>query len=1175
MRILIRPLEEIEPEDRSYGGKAVGLAHLIRAGINVPKGFVVPVAAYENFMKSNDLEPKILALLEHVDFKNEADLCECSRRIKALFSEANMDFRFAEQLKDILDEKRPGGRWAVRSSAVAEDMPEASFAGQQDSFLCLSSSEVPEHVKRCWASYWNDRAIAYRHSRGIPQFIGGIAVVIQEMVDAKAAGIIFTSDPISQNEDVLIIESSWGLGEAMVSGGITPDGFECDKKSGRILKRTIGRKSYGIFMAPEGKRRREIAPDLQQIPSITELEVKELISLGKKIERYFGKPQDIEWAIAGDRIYVLQTRPITTLVKEEEETLWTRAYGDEYWSDVTSPLFFSLLGHYLSEYVNREGAKIMGYKNLTDKELLRLHKAHIYFNSEVLEEVFTYNPRFSRTKELLNYFPKKDQERIANAKTRIVRRLLAEIRIALLDPDGMIFRTARAYDEWSAKFMEEMKRFDSLDLTRLSDDELFFEFKRMERALLKHYRLIRYGLVTHSIGTTLILKRWLSDWLNDKSGALYSKLISGLPGNKTIETNNAIVRLANIARADKKISSLLSSLDSDSFLKKLNEDRELSDFKKEFSRFIAEYGHRSHTREIYFPRWADDKTLVVDMLKSLVASPPLDLERLERRKMEERLAAEKFVLDSIGKMKFGLIRKSIFKIIMRYAQAYLMFRENQRFFLDHQIARQRRLFMEYGRRFAERGWISQQDDIFFLSKEEIFEMAKTGRPLDFEIIRSRREDFERYADVLPPKFLRGEKEFDDTIVNPEDAVTLEGVPSSPGIVTGKARVIDSIDQIPEIRKGEILITSNTDPGWTAVFSKIGGLVTETGGILSHGAVVSREYGIPAVTSVGHATEMIATGQIITVDGNAGVVHIRKADHGTDIIHEFGTDSNWNESFYFNFYDRKEDVCGFMRIGLRPNRGQKSIFCYILAPGGEVLGKRGKVELLDYELEGHGLRFEKRMPEKQWRLTFSGAMEGTQSQKVEFDLLFDACNDVFDYRSCAGSDRREIYAPILSEHIEQFGKVKGYLAIGNRRYLIDGLGERDHSWGIRDWHAPKMWIWLTCQFSETVAFNVTKLVRDNGVIDAGFIHLDGRNIPIVDVRIDTKYRDDGSPQSLAMEIVDGEGRAHSITAEVMRGTTLPFESKEENKLSIMHETLAKYRYKNMIGYGIAEYLFRKR
>jgi pyruvate,water dikinase len=541
---------------------------------------------------------------------------------------------------------------------------------------------------------------------------------------------------------------------------------------------------------------------------------------------------------------------------------------------VTSPLFFSLLGYYLTEYVNHEGARIMGYWEIADKELLRLHKGHIYFNTEVLEYVFTFNPKFSRTKELLNYFPEKDQERIANAKTKILRRIWAEIRIMLLDPDGMMTKTDKAHKKWSQEFLAEMKPFDSLDLTKPTDEELQVEFEKMEKALLKHYRLIRYGLVTHSIGTNLILKRWLVDWLDDKSGAIYSKLISGLPDNKTITTNSALVRLAKAARQDRHVLELLKKTSSHDFARALRTDGSQSEFSRKFDEFLAEYGHRSHTREIYFPRWADDPSLVVDVLKALVTASEVDIDALERQKHEERTDAEKLVLERISKLRFGLIKKLLFKTVLKYAQTYLMFRENQRFYLDHQIYRQRRLFMEYARRFAERGIIDTPSDIFFLSKEEIFRIASRQLSISKAAIAERRREFDQYSDRLPPKFLRGTTEFDDTVVSEAGALKITGTAASPGIATGLVRVAFSVNDLPQVREGEILVTSNTDPGWTPVFPKLGGLVTETGGILSHGAVVSREYNIPAVTAVKDATKMLKTGQEITVDGNDGTIYVK-------------------------------------------------------------------------------------------------------------------------------------------------------------------------------------------------------------------------------------------------------------------------------------------------------------
>jgi pyruvate,water dikinase len=556
-----------------------------------------------------------------------------------------------------------------------------------------------------------------------------------------------------------------------------------------------------------------------------------------------------------------------------QETLWTRAYGDEYWADVTSPLFFSLLGDYLTEYVNHEGARIMGYTEIADKELLRLHKGHIYFNSEVLEYVFTLNPKFSRTKELLNYFPEKDQERIANAKMKIGRRIWAEVRIMLLDPDGMITRTDKAHKRWETYFLSKMKRFDSLDLTKLTDEGLHDEFKSMENDFLKHYRLIRYGLVTHSIGTNLILRRWLQDWLDDKSGALYSKLVSGLPDNKTITTNNAMVKLAKSAREDPRVLELLQRTSPRDFVKELETDPSLKQFSRKLHEFLREYGHRSHTREMYFPRWADDPSLVVDVLKSLVTSPGLDVDRLEKEKAEERVAAEKEALDEISKLRWGFFKKLVFKIVLGYAQTYLMFRENQRFYLDHTIYRQRRLFMEYGRRFVERGIIDSEDDIHFLPKEEIFKISGNELTVSKDTIKQRRREFEMFADRLPPKFLRGDVEFDDSAASERDVLVIMGTAASPGIAKGRVRIVGSIRDLSDVREGEILVTSNTDPGWTPVFLKLGGLVTETGGLLSHGAIVSREYKIPAVTAVKDATKILKTGQEITINGNDGVISI--------------------------------------------------------------------------------------------------------------------------------------------------------------------------------------------------------------------------------------------------------------------------------------------------------------
>jgi len=1163
------------------GGKAASLALLSAAGFPVPPGMVVTMDAYRSAIEQGVVSAPIKGCLSDLDYKDEAAVSRCSETIRDRIISSPIDPKLVEAINSSIRQVGGASLWAVRSSATAEDLPEASFAGQHDTFLGVSADDVVECVKRCWASYWNARAISYRHEAGMDHMVHGIAVVIQKMVDARCAGVLFTTDPVRNRKGAMVIESSWGLGESIVSGVVSPDRFECDKRTLVITQRSIAKKVSSVVLSEGGKAEAPIEGDKQIQPSLTDGEIRALAEIGLKIEALLGRPQDIEWAIEGDRIFILQARPVTSVVTEDE-TLWTRAYGDEYWADVTSPLFFSLLGEYLTKYVNHEGSRILGYGGIAGKELLRVHKGHIYFNSAVLEEVFSYNPRFSRTKELLNYFPERDQARIASEPTKLLHRLFSELRVAVLDPDGMIIRTDKAYKEWSKKFMAEMKVFDARDLTKLSYPDLHAEFQRIERALLKHYRLIRYGMVAHSIGMNLMVKRWLSDWLGDRTGVLYSKLVSGLGDNKTITTNIAIEHLAKIARISPAVREALISRTPEAFLSDLRTRTDFASFAKAFDSFMAEYGHRSHTREMYFPRWSEDPRLVVDALRALVSSPRLTLEEIERKRFEERLVAEKDVLARISRLKYGFLKKSVFKTVMRFAQTYLMFRENQRFYLDHQIIRWRRLFLEYGRRFAADGIVRQQDDVFFLSKEEVFDIASGKMKADLKAIEQRRHEFDRYRYALPPKFLKGRLEFDDTLVH-EGAVTkIVGTSASPGLVTGLVRVVDSISHVSEVREGEILVTSNTDPGWTSVFAKIGGLVTETGGILSHGAVVSREYGIPAVTAVRNATTILRTGQKVTLDGGEGhlIVHEGVAAEDTDVVHEFGDHPDWNESFYFNFYDRTKDICGFMRIGLKPNRDEKSMFFFLMMPDGSHIGTRIPEQFKDSEFEANGLRYEKVIPERKWRIEYDGDMARLGSgaeEKVRVSMLldFDSLHPIFNYRECVAGGDIALSKMAASEHTEQYGRLTGRLRVDGKEYMIDALGERDHSWGVRDWIAPTMWIWLTAQFSEDIAMNLTELFVEEGVVDAGYLCMDGQNLPIVKADIETDYDTDGSPKALRMVLHDKRGGTHAMRAKVIKTVELPFTGHGGYGSAVMYETLARYEFGDRVGYGIAEYLVRQR
>ena len=891
------------------GGKALNLGKLIRSGFHIPPAIVVTAEAYDELIQK-ELEVEITEILNLIDFGDEKSISNGCSRIHELIKSVKLP----ENILDDITGKIPDGYYAVRSSAISEDLPDASFAGQLDSYLNVKKEDIPKKVVECWASYWNDRAVKYRHDTGIDQLetgiridtdnfksnidtdiktlktkknTTGIAVLVQKMVDADVSGVMFTSNPVDGSDSV-VIESAWGLGEAIVSGIVTPDTYVLNR-DGNILEENIKTKEKGYYLI-DGKNLLIDVPENRKTQSTLNSHVlKKLLNIGIKLEEFFQVAQDIEWAVdfkntknGSDKpeIYILQSRPVTTL-QEKDDILWTRAYGDEYWADATTPLFYDVMGKMLTDYVNHEGARIMGYTDITDTILLKLHKSRVYFNSWVLEKAFSYYPKFARSKELLNYFPLEDQDRISQYPSNIHKTLLSQILIAIRDPDGMMHKTDKAYRRWAAKFMDKCNLFDEKDLTRLTDEELVLLYDEIEQAGIKHYQLIRYGMVSHSIATNLMIKNWLVNWLDDHDGTLYAGLISGLDDNKTVDMNIRLSDLARIVRDDSRLNQL-EQLTPEKISKN-------PQFKEMFDSFIEDYGHRSNTREILYPRWREDKTYVLGVIKALSTSD-LDLRKKETESREHRIKTQEEVQRRIKKTGGGFLKAKLFNIVLGLAQTYLTFRENQRFYLDHLLFRQRLMLLEIGERLTHRNLIDEKDDVFFLYESELFKLfaekyetdskdkpdLEDKQDLEDKIalnnkVSGRKKEFYLYKSILPPKFLKNGVEFDDTILEYNNNAVY-GAAASPGMYTGTARVVEDIEDLSLLKENEILITSNTDPAWTAVFSKIGGLITETGGILSHGAVISREYRIPAVTAVKGATELFETGEKLVVDGNEGVVY---------------------------------------------------------------------------------------------------------------------------------------------------------------------------------------------------------------------------------------------------------------------------------------------------------------
>ena len=530
----------------------------------------------------------------------------------------------------------------------------------------------------------------------------------------------------------------------------------------------------------------------------------------------------------------------------------------------------------------------MGYSKPGDKidKLLLLYRGHVYFNLEVLKRKVEYEiPPMLRNDDILNYFQEGSgqygKETMKKQPFRLTKRVLAEIRVMFYDKNGSITKTASAYEAWSKKEFEPfIERFDSRfqQLSQVQDLSEHIELAtELDRLMIGHFRLVRYGIPVHNIGMNLIAQYLLSRFLGkEEAVGIYPILLSGLK-HKTSETNQALFRLASTIQRAPQLRAKILEAPSNRLWSQLKVDGSPDSVRliSELEFFFREYGVRGFTREPYYPRWHEAPEYVLNILKSIVQDEGL-ITKTEVKRNDSDTISEQEIADRVKAKRLGWAKWKLFSTVLAFARKYIIFRENQRFNLDRWITMNRKIYLGIGKSFKSMGIIQEPSDIFFLRKNEILRIAKQKcDDLEMErikqVVKMRKEEFLENENLTPPKFLQGNHESDD----PQRSVDtmLQGIPASRGILSGPVRVLDRIEDIWRVRAGEILVVPRTDPGWTPVFRKIGGLITETGGLLSHGAVVSREYGIPAVTNIPNACQIFKTGQTVIIDGSKGTVNV--------------------------------------------------------------------------------------------------------------------------------------------------------------------------------------------------------------------------------------------------------------------------------------------------------------
>jgi pyruvate,water dikinase len=902
-------LEEIDSGSIPLvGGKGANLGELTRAKLPVPHAFCVNTLAYQRLIEVNSLLAPILSVLEGLDYDDAAEIERRAMKLREMIMAADtpddIDSAIRNGYGQLESQLGEDVLVSVRSSATAEDLPGMSFAGQQDTYLNIHGADnVLHHVKRCWASLWTDRAVSYRHRQGFRHEDVLLAVVVQEMFPSDVAGVMFTANPVTSNPGEMFLNTSWGLGEAIVSGKVNPDQYIIDKDTLAIKDKRIHEKLVMTVKQEDGQGSAEVEVpiDIRSVETLPDEKIKELSEIALRIEEHYGFPQDIEWGYSEGRFAILQSREVTAANidfreglevwqtpkaladQTNERWIWSRAYSDEVQTGPSSPLFYTQLQMgmtYLkiSALNFTEVEELLGYKSaeFADMPLFRWYGARAYYNTAYEKErIRLFIPPFARDDAALWPFPEEEREQIKGLPFNWVRFIWMMLKLHITNPKISLIETTHHMYEGLEKWTDHAEAvWAELDLETASPKEILAtQMRAAEGSEFGTNVVLPFTIYLYVLPAAL--RKLCELWCDDEDGQIYNHLLAGLH-TKTSEENIAVWKLSRKAKASPGLMELVQNADASEILRSLEESEDGRQFKAELDVFLEEYGHRGGAeRDPIHHRWRHKPELVFHSIKPMLALGEEDDPAVFEQRLQKRmLKTKEECLERIGKQPLGFLKAAFFKWFVNLTQDYFYYRDYERFYNDKNMSRPREMYTAIAKNFIKRGLMTDPEDIFFLGKEEVV-AVDDGKlsAKDIELrVGSRRRVYERYTNREPPKYIRGWETFDDDRL-PDDGQGLRGIAASSGVVTGRARVCRKLEEIYKVEKGDILITVATDPGWTTVFSIIGGVVVETGGVVAHAVMISREYGIPCVANLTQACDLIPDGQMITVDGNNGRVVI--------------------------------------------------------------------------------------------------------------------------------------------------------------------------------------------------------------------------------------------------------------------------------------------------------------
>jgi pyruvate,water dikinase len=855
------------------GGKGANLGEMSNAGLPVPPGFVLITEAYDAFVNENGLQQQIINLASTV-LAGDPELGEdASTAIKELFLTAEMPDAIKADLLDAYANLTREGEVsvAVRSSATAEDLPTASFAGQHDTFLNIQGHrELLVAVKKCWASLWTARAISYRMRQEIDQAAVSLAVVIQELIPASFSGILFTANPLDGDRDQIVINATWGLGEAIVAGQVTPDTVIVHKPDQQILSRETSTKTMMTVRTATGTEEQPVPQARQNQQVLDDATAVELAQVGAQIEAHYGLPMDIEWAICGGKISILQARPITNLppaplreVRWEPlrpGSVWMRRQVVEHMPEPLSPLFDEL---YLQEGLDQSMKAFADF--MSDLSGLKI---------DIWEII---QPPFATTVNGYAY---------SLASFEISPKLIPfvfQIYIMVL-PKMIRHLYPRWRDESLPSYRARIDYWKSLDLAGVADEELLRGIRELAYEDANYWFAAAVPLGLARI-TDSALDAFLKRLAARQGGANGPRPTSGayLWGfpSKTVEAQVQLEAIAKKILGSDPLRDEILETPASNMLQMLAAHPEGQSVLADLQDYLDAYGHQVYNLDFAAPTLADDPVPVLLSLKTAVQHPERDA-----RARQAQLAQERDVLVTRTEQSLNPILRPVFRRLLNWAQRYAPIREEALFYVGAAWPALRRSALELGQRLTAAGSLNAADDVFFLRTAELASASAAradglGRPELAKLAQERRTLREARKRLDPPIVVPpdGRMKFgpiDLAMFEPKTRVastgpTLEGFAVSPGQVTAPASLIRSPAEFDQMTPDTILVCTTTTPAWTPLFAQAKGLVTDIGGALAHGSIVAREYGIPAVMGTGAATQRIKNDQRIRVDGDAGTV----------------------------------------------------------------------------------------------------------------------------------------------------------------------------------------------------------------------------------------------------------------------------------------------------------------